>query len=258
MIDQARIDTAWRVHEARDIDLPPLALWNYDPCGDHTELQIACEDCGVEFRRHQRIGISWLYFVENGLLADSVGTGKTINALGLAALLAEKGALGRGVRAVVVCRAPAVGQWLAQTNRLVPSLLTITGTGTPTERRAKYRDDWDLCVVSYQTLLNDLEHVLGNDLGLVVVDDVDPLRNHKNKTAQAINRLAERSPRTVVMTGSPLQKRLEEMHSVLLPVGGSAVLGKRTAFMKRYVKTEKRTQRVQEPGRSRSRDLENL
>jgi SNF2 family DNA or RNA helicase len=233
---------AWRVHEAYDIELPRLALWNYEPCGRHAHEEHPrpdCMMCGVEFRRHQRVGISWLYLKQRALLADSVGTGKTIHAAGLMALLMEKGKLHRRQRALVVTRPAALGQWERQLKRMVPSMKVIVSTGDARDRQIRYSLDWEVCLIGYQMLQRDIDTVMTYPLDTLIVDDVDALRNRTNKTARNLKRVASVCDYRVIMTGTPLQKKLHEMHSVTEPIGGREIFGSEKAFMDRYTRRER-------------------
>jgi SNF2 family DNA or RNA helicase len=240
--DDIREQAAWRVHEARDIELPKLALWNYDPCPEHSQEEVPrsdCLQCGVRFRRHQRVGISWLYLRKKALLADSVGTGKTIHAAGLMALLMEKERLTTRRRAVVITRPSALGQWEAQLKRMIPSINLIVASGDQRERRIRYGLSWEVCLIGYQMFQRDIELLMTHPVDTMIVDDVDPIRNRTNKTARVLKRMAATCEQVVIMTGTPLQKRLHEMHSVVEPLGGRRVFGSEKAFLERYTRRER-------------------
>lgn len=235
---------AEKVRTSRDFTLPELPYFNTSPCPDHASIQDGaaqlppCRRCGVRFRRHQRVGVAWLYLRGKGLIADQVGTGKTCQAAGLIAAIKQAGEITTDRRVLVICRASATGQWRRELRRFLPNLAVVAATGIATHRRAVYDEAWDVLVTSPQVMLNDLDTLGRLGLALLVVDDVDPLRNRGNRTAWAIKRLAAPVPRVVVLTGTPLQKRLVEMHSVLEPLGGHEVFGSQTAFRARYLREE--------------------
>lgn len=265
---QRRLAAADRIKEASDFALPRLAYWNYSLCRRHRQGWVedlpdgsqrtvvdrpapGCRQCGIHFRKHQRVGVSWLYLRGRGLLADTVGSGKTAHAAGLIALLRETGELDRG-KVLVVCRAPAILQWQTELARMIPAVATITATGTRRERIAKYSSGWEVCIVGPQMLLNDHELITRNfSLALVVSDDVDALRHRENRQAYALRAVAKVSPRMVVMTGTPLQKKLHELYATLEPLGGREVFGSELQFKRRYVREEKVTIYDQRTGRKR-------
>jgi len=241
------------VHTMHDVALPRLTYWNYDACGEHQAPEALCQRCGGSFRRHQRTGVTWLWLAMKGLLGDPTGTGKTINVLGLLAMLKESGELGSEApsqRAVIV--AGAAEQWLGECRRFLPGIISVVATGTPARRAAKYTDPWEVLIVSPETLrmrtikrknggssrAGDLEILEQFDIGTLVYDDVDAMRHYGTGTAYAINRLAERCHRVIGTHATPVQKRPMEAYDYLIPVGGPERFGPRQVFKQMYVREE--------------------
>ena len=92
-----RLAAADRIRVMPDFKLPPLEWFNDRPCPAHAtvdegQAQIPpCRACGIHFRKHQRVGVAWLYMRGHGLIADQVGTGKTAQAAGLIAAMKQIG-----------------------------------------------------------------------------------------------------------------------------------------------------------------------
>lgn len=237
---QKREALAKRIRTVKDIKLPELEYFNSFPCGKHSEPDPLCQKCGIVFRKHQRVGVAWLFTAGKGLLADSVGTGKTIQAAGTTAVIKQAGELKDGSKILVVCRPSAVSQWEAQLKRLLLNTNIIVGDGPRAKRIEKYMaDGWEVCVMSYQMLINDLDQLdVAFNFQAVFIDDVDPLRNGDTSTAYALNRITRRSPHTYILTGTPLQKRLHDLYHVLQPLGARDLLGSPVTFERRYVQKE--------------------
>jgi SNF2 family DNA or RNA helicase len=241
--DSVRLRAAEQLRVLKDFHLPDLSFFNSAPCPSHETLKDGlfenppCQQCGISLRKHQRVGVGWLYLRKYGLIADSVGTGKTAMAAGLLALMKQAGELD-GRRALVVARAPAVQQWYQQLQRMLPLLTVTTASGTVSERIEKYLQPWDVCLIGYQMLNNDLERLLNFNVRTTIVDDVDALRHSDNKAAYSIKRLARDCDRVVILTGTPLQKKLPELHSVLEPIGGRELFGSEKAFKSRYLRED--------------------
>lgn len=199
-----------------------------------------CQVCGIHFRRHQRIGALWLFYRGLGLLADSVGTGKTVSLLALVALMKQNHELDDGERVLICCRSAAISQWHRQAERMIPAIRTITATGTRQQRVAAYTSSWDVVLIGPQMLLRDEALLMNNfRFAALVTDDVDPLRNRDTSTSYVLKRIARGANRVVVATGTPLQKRLTEMYSILEPVGGLEAFGSEAQFKMRYVQSER-------------------
>lgn len=249
---EARVDTLARlqladsVRIASDSRLPELQHFNSAPCKRHDSLQHGCTQCGVKLRRHQRVGVSWLYLRRKGLLADSVGTGKTCTTAGLLALMADRSELHSHGVLVVVRNPTAAYQWIKELNRCLIgiNIELATGSMSKAERTSRYLGEWDVLVMNQSILHNDIDNLVTlqgrseTQLRTLIIDDVDALRNFKNKIAVDIKRFAQLCERSYIMTGTPLQKRLEELHSVFEPIGGREVLRSREYFKTVFVREE--------------------
>lgn len=238
-----RQEIAARVRVADDFELPTLKYLNYQPCEQHKNEPtpvVGCQyrRCGLIPRKHQRIGAAWLYLVKRGLLADTVGSGKSLVAGTTIAMMKEAGEIDRIGRVLIVVRSPAVLQWQSELERMLPKIHVAVASGDRSQRIEKYVQHWEVLLIGEHMFLRDHELFDNFTFSAVFVDDIDPLRNRKNKTAYALKRVAKKTSRFVVMTGTPLQKKLHELHSVLEPLGGRALLGSEWKFMQKYVRTE--------------------
>lgn len=235
---EQRLQVADRLRVARDFNLPVLDYLNARPCSEHDDITQGCRHCGFRFRRHQRVGVTWLYFRQRALLADSVGTGKTLQAAGVIAYAKQTGELDELGRVLVCCRAPAVLQWQSELRRAVPRIPAEVAIGTRAQRIERYVNPWQILIISPQTLLNDYEMILRFPISTLVVDDVDSLRNRDTQTAYVLKRIGRETQRFLFMSGTPLQKKLDDLHSVLEPLGGDEVFGDERSFKRRYVREE--------------------
>jgi SNF2 family DNA or RNA helicase len=243
MPEEKRKALAELVRTSKDFDLPDLKYFNSQPCQNHASVAEGqeevppCRACGVVFRKHQRVGIAWLYLAKKALLADFCGSGKSFSAAGLLAAIKETGELD-GRRALIVMRSIAIGQWQSELRRAIPDISVSTAIGTRKQRVEKYLQPWDVMLISYQMLLQDLDSLRNFDIAHLIVDDVDTLRSRDNKSALAIKQIAANADRVVVMTATPLQKRLHELYAILETVGGREVLGTDPEFRRTYVDEE--------------------
>lgn len=291
--DERREQLAWTIHEASEWKLPHLSAWNYSLCrihargwieeyreGDevkqrtvHDRPSPGCRKCGIHFRKHQRISVAWLYMKKKALLADTMGSGKTTSAGGLLAMLWETGELslqrdrsnrfgGMG-RAVIVPRSPALHQWRAELLRMMPGLNILVAEGTKKQRTQLYLQPWQVLLIGPEMLRNDAEMIERFDLSLLLTDDIDQLRNPDTDTSYYLDRLGARgteglrpgTDRYVIMTGTPLQKRLPELHGVLDGIGGVQRLGTRDTFVRRHVRTQTVSEYNKKTGREEKREV---
>jgi SNF2 family DNA or RNA helicase len=264
--DEDREAYAERIRIAPDFQLPQLDIWNTSNCRKHRHGWVeeyfedgedkkrvvtgrpmpGCRDCAIIFRKHQRISIAWLYFKKNALLADTMGSGKTSSAGGLLAMLKQTGELadldrgGMG-RAIIVPRSPALRQWQQELHRMMPTLNTQIAVGPKQERHRMYAQRWDTLLIGPQMLVNDAPALLDahGQFSALITDDIDLLRNMENGAYKAIEAVANLSDRTVIMTGTPLQKQLPELYAQFHPIGGERIFGTINEFKSRHIRKDR-------------------
>ena len=160
---------------------------------------------------YQREGMLHLAFTERALLADEMGLGKTIQAIAACALLHR---LGQARRVLVVTPASLKSEWEEQIQRftLLPYQIVYGGR---LARLPHYHEAAPFfTIVNYEQMVKDTLDVnerLRADV--VVLDEAQRIKNWSTKTAQAIKRL--RSRYAFVLTGTPIENRIDELHSLM-------------------------------------------
>lgn len=161
---------------------------------------------------YQREGMLHLAFQERALLADEMGLGKTIQAIAACALLHR---LGRARRALIVTPASLKAEWEEQIRRFVELPLQLV-FGTRQERLGNYRrkEMPFFTVVNYEQIVPDsLEINAHLQPDIVILDEAQRIKNWATKTAQAVKRLQSRY--AFVLTGTPIENRIDELHSIM-------------------------------------------
>jgi superfamily II DNA or RNA helicase len=159
---------------------------------------------------YQRDGVERFLGVGRLLLADDMGLGKTAQAIASCHALF---AAGKVRRALVVVPAPLKPQW-AREWAAFTDLPIITVDGDPGERASLYRRHADaVLLVNYEQLLRDLPQVLRYAPDLVILDEAQRIKNWETKTAAVVKRL-EPAWR-LVLTGTPMENRLDELASIM-------------------------------------------
>ena len=151
-------------------------------------------------------------FLDTGrlLLADDMGLGKTAQAIACATLLHEHRRIRKGL---IVCPAPLKVQWRNEWQRFSNMDAKVV-EGTPTDRSAVYqRTKRGFLIINYEQLLRDLGVIEDWGADLVVLDEAQRIKNWATKTALAVKRLEP--PYRLVLTGTPLENRLDELASIV-------------------------------------------
>ncbi len=159
---------------------------------------------------YQREGVERFLNAGRLLLADDMGLGKTAQAI------ASCHALFAGARirrALVVVPASLKPQW-AREWRAFTDLELVTVEGHPDDRARLYRRRADgVLLVNYEQLLRDLPAVQKYAPELVILDEAQRIKNWQTKTAAVVKRL-EPAWR-LVLTGTPMENRLDELASIM-------------------------------------------
>lgn len=177
---------------------------------------------------YQREGMLHLAFTERALLADEMGLGKTIQAIAACALLHRTG---KAQRVLVVTPASLKSEWEEQIQQFT-SLPFETVYGTSKNRLRSYDSPKFFTIVNYEQMRTDALDV-NNRLrpDIVILDEAQRIKNWTTKTAQSIKRLQSRY--AFVLTGTPIENRIDELHSIMGFVNPS-ILGPLFRFNRDY------------------------
>jgi len=199
---------------------------------------------------YQRDGMLHLAFAERALLADEMGLGKTIQAIAACALLRR---LGQAQAVLVVTPASLKTEWEEQIQRFtglpyqlvfgprhqrLKAYLRAGERGQSAIPTASGEMSPFFTIVNYEQMLMDaldVNHTLRPDV--VVLDEAQRIKNWNTKTSQAIKRL--RSRYAFVLTGTPIENRIDELHS-LMDFLDSSLLGPLFRFNREFYELDDR------------------
>lgn len=188
---------------------------------ERVERSLACADAAPAALRqlrtlkrrlypYQKEGVERFLAAGQLLLADDMGLGKTTQAIAACHALFESGSVRRGV---VIVPASLKAQWLREWNDTT-SVPAAVVDGSPEERLRQYRDfDAGFLILNYEQLLRDAEHVQALRPDIVVLDEAQRIKNYATKSAVYVKSLSPAY--RLVLTGTPMENRLEELASIL-------------------------------------------
>ena len=159
---------------------------------------------------YQKQGMLHLAFKGRALLADEMGLGKTVQAIAAAELLRQFGLVRR---VLVVCPASLKAEWEDQIAHFA-GLRVAPVFGPRAARLQRYTQETPYVLANYEQVRGDVEEI--NRLlvpDLVILDEAQRIKNWPTRTAKTIKRL--QSPYAFVLTGTPLENRIEELYSLV-------------------------------------------
>jgi SNF2 family DNA or RNA helicase len=163
----------------------------------------------VELLPYQMDGIAFAVGAGRTIIADDMGLGKTMQGIGTAELLAREVGISR---VLVVCPASVKSQWAAEIERAAGRTARLVAGGAR-ERAEMYQGDAFYTVCNYEQVLRDLPSVERARWDLIILDEGQRIKNWQAKTSRVIKGLA--SPFALVLSGTPLENRLDELYSVV-------------------------------------------
>lgn len=199
---------------------------------------------GHALRDYQRTGAEWLANRRRAVLSDEQGLGKTLQTL---ASLPPDPAL------VVVCPATVKSEWAREARKWRPNLHVSVLEGKTSFRWPEHGEmvvlNYDILPHAHKETCEDKRcrgcaRVLDVPSGAVLVgDEAHKVKNPKAQRSQAFRYLAskvrEKHGRVVVLTGTPIQNRPDELYAVFqaADVDGEA-FGTRKEFERMFGATK--------------------
>jgi len=143
------------------------------------------------------------------LLADDMGLGKTIQAIAAVEILAKT----VGVEKVlIICPTSLKHQWKQEIEKFC-SRSAMVVEGSLVQRASRYISDSFYKISNYDVVFRDIDIIRRWNPDVIILDEAQRIKNWKTRTAKSVKQLE--SKYAIVLTGTPLENRLEELHSIV-------------------------------------------
>ncbi|KAL4180565.1 hypothetical protein AMTRI_Chr13g125920 [Amborella trichopoda] len=186
------------------------------------QAEIAPLLTGGKLKTYQVTGVKWMISLWqnglNGILADQMGLGKTIQTIGLLTHLKGKGLDGPYM---IIAPLSTLSNWVNEFSRFAPSIKAMVYHGDKDERLQFRKNhmprsigpDFPIIVTSYEIAMNDSKFLSHFTWKYVVVDEGHRLKNMNCKLLRELKRIPIENK--LLLTGTPLQNNLAELWSLL-------------------------------------------
>jgi superfamily II DNA or RNA helicase len=160
---------------------------------------------------YQVKGVEFLISNEHALLADDMGTGKTVMTLVALKILMQQ----RKVRkALIICPPSVLHVWRRHLEEWTPELVSTFVRGTKAIRKAIWNYPSHVYVTAYSSLRNDVRTgILPDDYqtlyDVVVLDEAHHIKNPSTAQSRAVKRFSPKH--RWGLTGTPVQNKLDDM-----------------------------------------------
>lgn len=158
---------------------------------------------------YQLRGAIFLACRGRSILGDDMGLGKTIMALAAVEILARERGIGR---VLVVAPSSVKYQWESEIKKFTARAVQVVD-GTPGDREHQYSEPTFYRLVNYEQVVRDRDAINAWRPDVVVLDEAQRIKNWESKTSKAVKKLHSRY--AMVLTGTPLENKLEELYSIV-------------------------------------------
>lgn len=158
---------------------------------------------------YQREGALFAVNAGRCLIGDDMGLGKTIQALAAAELMAK---LFNIQKVLIVSPTSLKYQWRSEIEKFTDRSVQVI-EGLNHLRRQFYRNESFYKLINYELVFRDIDMIKGWAPDLIILDEAQRIKNWKTRTAQYVKQL--NSTFAIVLTGTPIENRIEELHSIM-------------------------------------------
>ena len=187
----------------------------------------------TELLPYQLDGIAFAVGAGRAVIADDMGLGKTIQGIGVAELLSRDADISK---ILVICPASLKSQWRLEIKRFSDRSCQLV-IGSAEERAGQYDSACFFTVCNYEQVLRDILSIEKVKWDLIILDEGQRIKNWETKTSRMVKAL--KSPFALVLSGTPLENRLDDLYSVVEFIDDRR-LGPAFRFFNRYRVTDER------------------
>lgn len=166
-----------------------------------------------DLRAYQLFGVKYILHQKKVLLGDEMGLGKTIQAIGaMSAIQKEQPAS----RFLVVAPASVLVNWCREIRKFSTLPVHLLHGAGLEAAFADWQQTAGAAVTNYESMAKLIHRLNGQmRFAMLIVDEAHYIKNPDAKRTQYIRALEDESERILLLTGTPLENRVEEMCALL-------------------------------------------
>lgn len=159
---------------------------------------------------YQQEGVKFAAFRKAAIIADEMGLGKTIQAIAVA--LIKRSVFGFE-KILVVSPSSVKDQWRREIERFTDASCTVVAGGKRKRKQIYASDESVFKITNYEAVLRDVSSLKTWNPDFVILDEAQRIKNFETKTHRAVLSLPR--DHCLVITGTPLENKLEDMYSIV-------------------------------------------
>jgi SNF2 family DNA or RNA helicase len=163
----------------------------------------------VKLYPYQREGALFAAVAGRCLIADDMGLGKTLEAIAASEIMANCFGI---EKVLIICPTSLKHQWEKEIQRFSCRSVQVV-QGLLYKRQLLYKEESFFKITNYDVIHRDIMAIEGWKPDIIILDEAQRIKNWRTRLARSVKKL--NSPYTVVLTGTPLENRLEELYSII-------------------------------------------
>lgn len=202
--------------------------------------------CGVKLTKgnkllpFQEVGVHFMSLIKNGIIADKVGLGKTIQAIALSRKMQESGKV---QKTFIVLKASLKKKWQREILKFIKEESIILD-GDKNARRKKYHEfmngDINYLIVTYDTFRIDWEYYINSYIPKkfnVIFDEVQQIKNTRAKRSVSCRELVNHNKccSKIGLTATYIETGLQDMFGIMVVIDKSIFGSNAMSFQQKYL-----------------------
>lgn len=163
----------------------------------------------AELYPYQKEGALFAAIAGRCLIADDMGLGKTLQAIAASEIMAHCFGI---EKALIICPTSLKHQWEKEIQRFSHRSVQVV-QGALYKRQLLYEDESFFKITNYDVIHRDIMAIEKWKPDIIILDEAQRIKNWRTRLARSVKKLY--SPYAIVLTGTPLENRLEELHSIV-------------------------------------------
>ena len=160
--------------------------------------------------RFQRQGIVFgIKKLSRLLIADEMGVGKTVQAIGLSSLYQKEWPV------LVICPSSLKYAWRDEVTQWLSEILDKNEVQVIKHSKNEFKDKIKYYIISYDLSVRMLDKIIDKNFQYIIADEAHYLKSRTAKRTMALTPILQRAKRLVLLTGTPILAKPMEIFPLL-------------------------------------------
>ncbi len=177
--------------------------------GEGTDSPVLKNILKTKLYPYQREGALFAVKAGRSLIGDDMGLGKTVQALAAAEIMTK---LFNIQKVLIVSPTSLKYQWKSEIEKFSGRSADVI-EGLNYQRKQLYQSESSYKLINYELVFRDTDFIRQWAPDLIILDEAQRIKNWKTRTAKYIKQLE--STFAIVLTGTPIENKIEELHSIM-------------------------------------------